>query len=76
MKPFDHHDTPMPIHYFKSKYAISGTTLWRYRNAGLTSISVGKKLFIREFDFIAFLQKMDGQTVNVTPLKSQTKTNP
>ena len=60
--------------YFTQKYNTSRTTLWRYRKAGLPSISVGAKLFIRESDFVAFLQKMDGQTI-ATPVKCPIKAN-
>jgi hypothetical protein len=67
--PFDPQDTPLPLDYYNGKYGVSRTTLWRYRKAGLPAIGVGAKTFIRESDFIAFLQRMDGQTVNPTPLK-------
>ena len=35
------------------------------------SIGVGAKTFIRESDFVAFLQRMDGKTVDATPLKTR-----
>lgn len=70
MKTFDHHDTPLPLDYFERKYGTSRTTLWRYRKAGLSAIGVGAKTFIRESDFVAFLERMNGQTVTPTPLKS------
>jgi hypothetical protein len=69
---FDHHDTPLPTGFYNRKYNISRSTLWLYRNAGLTSIRVGTKLFIRESEFVAFLQKMNGQTVNAMSGKSPT----
>jgi len=62
---FDHRDTPMPISFFENKYCISRITLWRYRRAGLPSIRVGAKLFVRESDFVAFLEKMNGTSVPV-----------
>jgi hypothetical protein len=72
-EPFNHHDTPLPLDYFERKYGVSRTTLWRYRRAGLEAIGVGAKCFIRESDFVAFLQKMDGKTVSAAPIKSGTK---
>jgi hypothetical protein len=70
-EPFDHHDTPLPLDYYGRKYGTSRTTLWRYRKAGLPAIGVGAKTFIRESDFVAFLERMNGQTVSATPLKSR-----
>ncbi len=67
-KPFDHSDTPLPLNYYEQKYFVSRTTLWRYRRAGLVAVGVGAKTFIRESDFIAFLNKMNGTTVSATPL--------
>jgi hypothetical protein len=64
---FNQHDTPLPLEFFEHKYQISRTTLWRYRRAGLPAIGVGAKTFIRESDFVAFLRRMDGQTVNANP---------
>jgi hypothetical protein len=72
---FDHRDTPLPLGYYERKYAISRTTLWRYRRAGLPAVGVGAKTFIRESDFVSFLERMNGQTVNAAPLKSGTKDN-
>lgn len=63
-EPFNYHDTPLPLDYFEHKYNLSRTTLWRYRRAGLPAVGVGAKCFIRESDFVAFLQKMNGQTVS------------
>jgi hypothetical protein len=63
---FDHRDTSLPLSYFETKYQLSRVTLWRYRKAGLPAVGVGAKTFIRESDFVAFLQKMDGQTVPAT----------
>lgn len=68
---FDHHDTPMPLAYYERKYGTSRTTLWRYRKAGLNSIGVGAKTFVRESDFVAFLERMNGQTVSAVSLKNQ-----
>jgi hypothetical protein len=70
---FDYRDTPLPISYFETKYRLSRVTIWRYRRAGLPAIGVGAKTFIRESDFVAFLERMNGQTVNATPLKHLTK---
>jgi hypothetical protein len=64
---FDHRDTPLPISFFERKYQISRVTLWRYRKAGLPAVGVGAKKFIRESDFVAFLEKMNGQTVSSAP---------
>ena len=61
---FDHHDTPLPLGYFEKKYSLSRTTLWRYRKAGLPAIGVGAKTFIKESDFVTFLERMNGQTVS------------
>jgi hypothetical protein len=69
-EPFNHRDTPLPLDYYERKYGTSRTTLWRYRKAGLPAIGVGAKTFIRESDFVYFLQRMNGQTVNATPLNS------
>ena len=66
---FNYHDTPMPLGYFERKYGTSRTTLWRYRRAGLTGIGVGAKTFIRESDFVAFLERMNGQTISAVSLK-------
>lgn len=68
--PFDHHDTPMPLDFFERKYGTSRTTLWRYRKAGLKAIGVGAKTFVKESDFVAFLERMNGQTVCANPLKT------
>lgn len=68
--PFDPKSTPLPIGYYERKYNLSRVTLWRYRRAGLPSIGVGDKVFIKESDFVAFLERMNGQTVSAAPLKS------
>ncbi len=70
---FDHRDTPLPLSFFEAKYKLSRVTIWRYRRAGLPAIGVGAKTFIRESDFVAFLERMNGQTINATPLKPSTK---
>ena len=67
--PFDPKDTPLPILYFEKRYNLSRTTLWRYRKAGLRAIGVGAKTFIRESDFVAFLEQMNGQTVPATLIR-------
>jgi hypothetical protein len=66
---FDPRDTPLPQDFFERKYGTSRVTLWRYRGAGLPAIVVGAKVFIRESDFVAFLEKMNGQTVCAVPVK-------
>ena len=60
---FNLNDTPLPLPFYEKKYQVSRTSLWRYRRAGLPAIGVGAKTFIRESDFIAFLEKMNGKTV-------------
>ena len=72
---FDYRDTPMPLDYFKRKYAVSNSTLWRYRRAGLPSFKVGMKCFVKESAFIAFLEKMNGQTVPADSGQLETKGN-
>jgi hypothetical protein len=66
---FDPRDVPLPLDYFERKYNVSRTTLWRYRKAGLPAVGVGAKCFVRESDFVAFLQKMNGKTVPANPNK-------
>jgi hypothetical protein len=61
---FDHRDTPLPTSYFEKKYQLSRVTLWRYRRAGLTSVVVGNKAFIRESEFVEFLYRMNGLAVS------------
>ena len=65
--PFDYHDTPMPLDYYERKYGVSRTALWRYRKSGLAELGVGAKTFIKESDFVAFLERMNGQTISVAP---------
>jgi len=72
---FDHHFTPLPLDYFERKYHVSRTTLWRYRAAGLPAVCVGAKTFVRESDFVAWLEKMNGQTVSAAPRKSANQGN-
>jgi hypothetical protein len=73
--PFDPKDTPLPLTYYEKKYRVSRTTLWRYRKAGLPTIGVGAKSFIKESEFVGFLERMDGQTVSAasvtTPLANE-----
>ena len=71
--PFDHRDTPLPLPYYEKKYSLSRTTLWRFRRAGLPAIGVGAKTFIKESDFVTWLEKMNGQTVSAAPGKEGTK---
>ncbi len=63
-KPFDPKDTPLPQLHFEKKFDVSYPTIWRYRKAGLEAIVVGGKVFIRESDFVAFLERMNGKTVS------------
>jgi len=72
---FNYNDTPMPLDYFTRKYGTSRPTLWRYRKAGLQSIKIGAKCFVKESVFVAFLEKMNGQTVPAEPCKLETKEN-
>ena len=72
---FDPRDTPLPLDYYERKYNVSRTTLWRYRKAGLPAVGVGAKSFVRESDFVAFLEKMNGQTVSAAPFKQGTQGN-
>ncbi len=72
---FDPRDVPLPLDYFERKYNVSRTTLWRYRKAGLPAVGVGAKCFVRESDFEAVLEKMNGQTVSAAPLKMGSKGN-
>jgi hypothetical protein len=58
---FDPKDTPLPLSFFQSKYGVSRVTIWRYRRVGLPTIKVGGKPFIRESDFVAFLERMNGK---------------
>jgi hypothetical protein len=57
----------MPLSYFEQKYSLSRVTLWRYRRAGLPALGVGAKTFIRESDFVAFLERMNGRTLPAQP---------
>ena len=68
---YDPKDTPLPVSYFERKYQLSRVTLWRYRRAGLPAVGVGAKTFIRESEFIAWLERMNGQTVSAAPLKTR-----
>lgn len=66
---FDPKDTPLPLTFYEAKYNVSRVTLWRYRRAGLPAIGVGDKVFIRESEFVRFLEKMNGKTVPAEPNK-------
>jgi len=66
----DLNDTPLPQDFFERKYGSSRTTLWRYRKEGLPVIKVGAKIFIRESDFISFLERMSGKAISAASLKS------
>ena len=67
--PFDHRDTPLPLSYFARKYDMSRVTIWRFRRAGLRAVVVGSQVFIKESDFVSFLERMNGQTVSAAPKK-------
>jgi hypothetical protein len=70
---FHYPETPLPQRFFEHKYQVSKVTMWRYRRAGLPAIVVGSKIFIKESDFVAFLERMHGQTVQApTTLKART----
>jgi hypothetical protein len=71
----DPQDTLLPVSFFERKYGLSRVTLWRYRRAGRPAVGVGAKTFIRESHFVAFLERMDGQTVSAAPLKSGSQGN-
>lgn len=68
---FDPRDVPLPLDFYERKYDLSRTTLWRFRRAGLPAIGVGSKVFVRESDFVSFLARMNGQTVNAAPRRAQ-----
>jgi len=72
---FNPRDCPLPLDFYEHKYGVSRTTLWRYRKAGLPAVGVGAKCFVRESDFVAFLERMNGQTVSAMPLKAETQGN-
>jgi hypothetical protein len=72
-KPFDYRDTPLPQRFFETKYAISKVTMWRYRRAGLPALVVGSKVFIKESDFVAFLERVHGQSIAAPPYQRPTK---
>lgn len=56
MNAYDPKDAPMPLEFFMRRYAISRTTCWRWRRAGLPTSQVGAKVFCRESDFVRFLE--------------------
>ncbi len=66
---FDYRDCPLPLSYFENKYRLSRVTIWRYRRAGLKAVGVGAKTFVRESDFVAFLERMNGKTISAVPVK-------
>lgn len=68
---FNHNDCPLPLDYFEKKYRLSRTTIWRYRRAGLPGLGVGAKVFIKESDFVAFLQRVNGQTISAASNRSE-----
>ncbi len=67
---FDPRDTPLPLDFFERKYGLSRTTLWRFRRAGLPAVGVGSKVFVKESDFVAFLDRMNGNAVSAAPVKA------
>ena len=68
---FNPADVPLPLSFFEKKYQVSRVTLWRYRRAGLPALGVGDKVFVRESDFVAFLQAMNGKTVSAVSTKGR-----
>ena len=56
MNAFDPKDAPLPLEFFMRRYAISRTTCWRWRRAGLPTSQVGAKIFCRESDFVKWLE--------------------
>ncbi len=62
MTTFNPSDVPLPADQICRKFAISRTTLWRWRRSGLPAHGVGAKLFIRETDLIAFIDRMSAAT--------------
>lgn len=68
---FDHRDTPLPTSYFEKKYNLSRVTIWRYRRAGLPAVGVGSKIWIKESDFLTFIQARNGQTISAASQKTQ-----
>ena len=72
---FDPRDVPLPAGYFRSKYTVSRSTFWRYRAAGMPTVRVGAKVFVRESDFVAFLKRMNGRTVSTATRNSGDKGN-
>lgn len=56
MNAFDPKDAPLPLEFFMVRYAISRTTCWRWRKAGLPTSQVGAKVFCRESDFVKWLE--------------------
>lgn len=60
---------PLPLDFFLNRYGISRTTAWRWRTRGLPTLQVGSKIFCRESDFVAFLERMSGQTPAKSPIQ-------
>jgi hypothetical protein len=70
-QPYNPKDCPMPLDFYLRRYDISRTTAWRWRKHGLPTLQVGSKVFVRETDFVAFLERMNGKTVSAVSLKNQ-----
>lgn len=54
-------DCPMPADFVCRKLAISRTTFWRWRKAGLPVLTVGGKLFVREVEVVRFMERVNQQ---------------
>lgn len=64
-------DLPLPAEYICRKFNISRTTLWRWRRAGLSAQGVGAKLFIRESEVAAFIERMSRASDPTTSKEGQ-----
>lgn len=54
----------LPLERFPQKYNLSHVTIWKYRRAGLPTLTIGRKIFIRESAFVAFAEKNNGKTIS------------
>lgn len=51
-------ECPLPLRFYERAHAMSRSTLWRYRKAGLKAVRVAGKVFIKEADFVDFMARM------------------